>query len=144
MTLEPDNKPDQFGFVCTQCGECCKNLSDKHNVLLNAVDIERIANFLGMEISAFKEMYLVKLQSLKMKSYDLYRFSAEGSCKFLSGDNRCSIHEVKPFQCANSPFGFFWTGRGGYACTNDVSVPADHTSVKNDRHFLSQSEKRTV
>lgn len=140
--MAPRPADEQFGFICSQCGECCKNLSEAHNVFLNEVDISRISAFLEMEVCAFKENYLVRHQSKKTQNYDLFRFSAEGSCKFLSDDNHCLIHEVKPFQCANSPFHFFWTGRSGYACTDEIRVPDDHNSTKGDRQFLSQAKRK--
>ncbi len=141
MKTETIAEAGQFGFFCTQCGECCKNLSEAHNVYLNEIDIERIANFLHMEVSAFKAAFLTQSESSKTKNYDFYHFSAVGRCRFLSNENRCLIHDVKPFQCANTPFNFFWTGHREYACTKGVSVPADHSSENYDLLFLAQSRR---
>jgi len=132
---------EQFGFVCNGCGECCKHLSEAHNVFLNETDIDRISKFLGMTARAFKKTYLIESISRKMQKYKFYQFSAVGKCAFLGEDNRCSIHAVKPFQCANTPFNFFWTGKSEYSCTNGTNVPADHSSERNDRLFLSQSQR---
>jgi Fe-S-cluster containining protein len=132
----------QFGFSCTQCGECCRHLSEAHNVYLNEADIARIAGFLGMSDSDFKATYLVESQSRKTEAYEFYHFSAVGKCAFLADDNRCSIHSVKPYQCANTPFDFFWTGKNEYACTDGARVPLEHSSERSDRLFLQQSRRR--
>lgn len=78
---------------CLSCANCCKNYSPR----FKTPDIKRISRHLGMKESAFIERYL--------------RLDEEGDyvvkstpCPFLETDNKCSIYDVRPSDCARFPY----------------------------------------
>ena len=84
---------EAFSIIdCTQCANCCKTI----HPLLTEADIERIAQHLGMEESAFRAKYLEADDDSSLRMKDL-------PCPFLGADNRCTIYEVRPAECAEYP-----------------------------------------
>lgn len=78
---------------CLQCANCCKN----HSPTFKTTDIRRISKFLGLKESQFIETYL-KLDE------DNDFVLQKTPCSFLQSDNRCSIYDVRPGDCANYPY----------------------------------------
>jgi len=84
---------EAFSIIdCTRCANCCKTISP----LFFEEDIRRIAKRLGMTETDFKATYL--------------RIDEDGDlclknlpCPFLADDNRCTIYEVRPKDCAEYP-----------------------------------------
>jgi len=90
------NQTDQ-PFVCQRCGACCRWPGI---VRLREQEIAPIANFLGMTEEAFIETYTRlahNRQSLICGERE------DGACIFLTPDNLCRIHPVKPMQCRTFP-----------------------------------------
>ncbi|RME02664.1 MAG: YkgJ family cysteine cluster protein [Planctomycetota bacterium] len=86
---------DPFDFVCQKCGNCCRG---EGYVYLSLQEIQRICQFLQMDITAFQRKYLEKHQrTMVLASHP------NGDCIFLE-DNLCKIHPVKPDQCRKWPF----------------------------------------
>ena len=77
---------------CTKCANCCKTVSP----LFFAEDIQRIAQHLAMTEAEFKAAYLQadELGDLCLKNLP---------CPFLGEDDRCTIYEVRPKDCAEYP-----------------------------------------
>lgn len=78
---------------CLQCAACCKNYSPR----FKTPDVKRISKYVGMKESVFIETYL--------------RVDDEGDfvvkalpCPFLGADNKCSVYEVRPSDCARFPY----------------------------------------
>jgi Fe-S-cluster containining protein len=78
---------------CLTCAACCKNFSPR----FKTPDIKRISKVMGMKEGAFIEKYL--------------RIDEDGDyvlqstpCSFLGEDNRCSIYEDRPSDCARFPY----------------------------------------
>ena len=78
---------------CLSCAACCKNYSPR----FKTPDIKRISKYLGLKEGSFIEKYL--------------RIDEEGDyvlqqtpCPFLGSDNRCSIYEQRPSDCARFPY----------------------------------------
>ncbi|RYF91690.1 MAG: YkgJ family cysteine cluster protein [Chitinophagaceae bacterium] len=78
---------------CLDCAACCKNYSPR----FKTTDIKRISRHLKQKEGEFIENYL--------------RIDEDGDfvlqvkpCPFLGGDNRCSIYEVRPSDCARFPY----------------------------------------
>jgi Fe-S-cluster containining protein len=78
---------------CLQCAACCKNYSPR----FKTPDVKRISKYLGMKESVFIDTYL--------------QVDEEGDfvvkstpCPFLGGDNKCSIYEIRPSDCARFPY----------------------------------------
>lgn len=78
---------------CLSCAACCKTYSPR----FKTPDIKRIAKYLGMKEGVFIDTYL--------KIDDEGDFVLQSSpCAFLGTDNRCSIYDVRPSDCARFPY----------------------------------------
>lgn len=83
-------------YVCQRCTACCKWPGD---VRLEEPEISTIADFLGMDETAFLDRYTrlrTNRQGLSLIEKDNHE------CIMLEG-NSCRIHEVKPEQCKGFP-----------------------------------------
>lgn len=101
----------EFGFersVCA-CHECTANCKFIPGYLVPA-DIERIRHALGYSnVVTFALENLAASPGATVMNSEGRVFQiptlvpqrrADGSCKFLDGQNRCAIHAVSPFGCA--------------------------------------------
>src|ERR1043165_7557815 len=78
---------------CLQCAACCKNYSPR----FKTPDVKRISKYLGMKESVFIETYL--------RVDDDGDFVVKSSpCPFLGSDNRCSVYDERPSDCARFPY----------------------------------------
>ena len=77
---------------CMSCANCCKTMTPT----FNAADIRRISAHLNMSPKAFKDRWL-----LKEKDTGDW-INTTQPCQFLV-DNKCSIYEVRPVDCAEFP-----------------------------------------
>jgi Fe-S-cluster containining protein len=94
---------------CLSCANCCRNYSPR----FKTPDIKRISKQLGMKEGVFIDTYL--------------RIDEDGDyvvktkpCPFLAVDNRCSIYESRPSDCARFPY-----------TDEDVIVKRQALTVKN-------------
>ena len=93
-----------INFSCESRVECCSSLK----IPVNSKDIERIEDQ-GYEIDQIIEsmspvFFPSKTQSGRTeKTYILKRKPFTGECTFLEND-KCKIHEYKPFACRLYPF----------------------------------------
>ena len=97
MLKELANKKIKILKPCEQCGTCCKNKM----IFLTPDEVSKIARYLNSDPHNFAEVYydgIFPRIALKHKP--------DGSCIFLTEDNKCKIHEVKPFQCHTYPILF--------------------------------------
>jgi len=79
---------------CLSCANCCKTMSPTYT----PKDIKRIAAHLNMTVKAFKEKWLYK------DKRDGDWMNVKQPCQFLNlTDNKCSIYEVRPADCAGFP-----------------------------------------
>lgn len=132
---------DPPGFVCTACGECCRNLNEKRAVFLNSEDLARIAQSLKISVRDFEHRYCasecVELAEGGPRIVQLAA-GADGNCPFLKEDGLCGIHQVKPHQCRATPYNFFFEASAfAYDCMKDVVVPPDWSSDQNDQLFIN-------
>ena len=84
---------------CHRCGACCR-IRDGI-VRVSDVEIARIAAYLGMSETDFiaNETELAPdRRTLMLRSHP------DGACVYLTGDNLCRIHAVKPDKCRTFPF----------------------------------------
>lgn len=86
-------------FECTQCGACCTRPGI---VAFTPIDMARIGAHLGMSAEDFRDAYLHFDGELWVTEIP----EGGGECVFLGADARCTIHEVKPWQCDAYPFWF--------------------------------------
>ena len=91
-TLEPETWKE---IDCLGCANCCKTMTP---TFTNA-DLRRISAHLGMTVDAFKLKWL-----RKEKKKDGDWINKQQPCQFLNlADNKCSIYEVRPADCAGFP-----------------------------------------
>ena len=90
---------DVEGFECLGCGACCR--IPNGIVRVSDAEVSRIAEFLGMteqEFIANETEIAPDRKGLILKS------RADDSCAYLTEDNRCRIHPVKPDKCRSFPY----------------------------------------
>lgn len=78
---------------CLHCAACCKNYSPR----FKTPDIKRISKHLKMKESNFIETYLT------LDEEGDY-VTKKSPCPFLGGDNKCSIYDERPSDCARFPY----------------------------------------
>ena len=104
-----DEIVDGFYFNCQSCGRCCRGKGEGY-VFIDENEIQRICEFLTIEIDDFHEKFLEeidaeyrvfdKLQPTKrkvfLKSPVLKQDEEDGICVFLDTDsNLCKIYELR-------------------------------------------------
>ena len=77
---------------CTNCANCCKTMTPT----FRKADVSRISAHLGMTPKEFHDKYLTWEEDTKTW------VNAKLPCQFLV-DNKCSIYEVRPKDCAEFP-----------------------------------------
>ena len=104
-------------FACQRCGACCRikdgicRVSDE--------EIARIADYLGMSVPDFiaNETDLAPdRKGLILKN------TPDGACVWLTDDNLCRIHAVKPDKCRTFPHA--WTNPDSHEVCPGLSVRA--------------------
>ena len=78
---------------CLSCANCCKKMTPTYT----SSDIKRIAKHLNMLEIDFKNKWL------KYNSKDKEYTNKSLPCQFLLPNNKCSIYEVRPNDCAGFP-----------------------------------------
>ena len=79
---------------CLSCANCCKTMTPT----FNPADIKRISAHFGQTPAEFKEKWLYKERG----SGDW--MNKKEPCQFLNlKDNKCSIYEIRPADCAGFP-----------------------------------------
>jgi Fe-S-cluster containining protein len=79
---------------CLNCANCCKTMTPTYT----NTDIKRISSHLNMTQEAFKKKWLRKEKG----TGDW--LNQTNPCQFLNlEDNKCSIYEVRPADCAGFP-----------------------------------------
>jgi Fe-S-cluster containining protein len=90
----PDLHEEAFQKInCLDCAACCKNYSPR----FKTPDLKRISKHLGMKESHFIDKYLNVDEE-----GDFVVKSAP--CPFLGSDNKCSVYDVRPSDCARFPY----------------------------------------
>ena len=89
----------EANFKCRGCGTCCR-IKDGI-VRVGADEIKRIAEFLGMSEQEFIDR---ETEIAPDRKGLILKSRADDSCVYLTDDNRCRIHPVKPDKCRTFPF----------------------------------------
>ena len=82
--------PDSLGFECKRCGQCCRDFPAD----VNSKERKHI------EERGFKDF----LQLPDPNPFPFIIRKEEGCCLFLTNENTCEIHDVKPNSCILQPF----------------------------------------
>lgn len=77
---------------CLECANCCKTMTPTYT----PKDIKRIAAHFSMTPKEFKTKWLYKDESGDW-------MNTSTPCQFLGSDNKCSIYEIRPSDCAGFP-----------------------------------------
>lgn len=77
---------------CMACANCCKTMTPTYT----PNDIKRIVNHLGMTAASFKTQWL------EQDKDNGDWMNKKQPCQFLV-DNKCSIYDVRPADCAEFP-----------------------------------------
>jgi len=83
-------------YDCSKCANCCRT----YNVVLNEVEVEKVAEFLKTTTGEFTTKYLVLSDTDDEKQYEF----KHKPCSFLGDDGKCQIQNCKPNACKNYPF----------------------------------------
>lgn len=80
---------------CLSCANCCKTMTPT----FTKQDMKRISAYFGQTVGEFQEQWLKK-----EKGGDRDWLNKTEPCQFLNlKDNKCSIYEVRPADCAGFP-----------------------------------------
>ena len=94
-------------FKCLGCGACCR--IPNGIVRVSDVEISRIDEYLGMP----EHVFIAEETDVSPDRRGLVLKSrADNSCVWLTEDNRCRIHPVKPDKCRSFPYD--WTNADSY------------------------------
>lgn len=96
--LEPEWPYPVSEFQCHRCGNCCRGDGD---VALTADDCVRLAAALGVTEAVFAARYTRGREDGAICLID--QGDALRSCVFLTAENTCQVHAVKPTQCQGFP-----------------------------------------
>ena len=101
-------------YRCTGCGACCRWPG---YVRVNQNEVDRIAAYLDLSPREFIDRYTEVTDDRR----GLSLVEAEdGSCIFLTPDNRCRIHAQKPRQCRDFPNRWNFPGFRTYCRARDT------------------------
>ena len=107
--ISNDSDINKIGkFPCTSCHtNCCK----EYVIFVNAHDIYRLSDRLGLNSENFLEIYGAKDYDLginvKEGLLDLALKQKDGGCMFLEESKdifRCTVNDFKPSVCKSYPF----------------------------------------
>ena len=92
---------DGFEFRCKECGKCCKQ---RHDILLTAYDLFRVAGYLGRTPHEILERYceVYEGHSTCFPVVRIIPIPPDDACPFLR-NKKCVIHEKKPVICRVYP-----------------------------------------
>jgi Fe-S-cluster containining protein len=82
--------PDSIGFQCKSCSVCCRNQPPD----INYKEQQRIED----------KGYMNFLENPEEPDNRNIRRNKDGSCFFLTNENKCKIHAEKPLICILEPF----------------------------------------
>lgn len=94
---------DTLPFLCTHCGGCCTH---QEELLLNPLDLFRMAKELGMTMEQWMEQY-GECYIGEDSRIPIVRIRPQGEtrrCPLLK-NNKCSVHKAKPSVCGLYPLG---------------------------------------
>ena len=101
-----------YGFMPSACavcgGKCCTGESGY--IYVNKSEMERLADFLKIDVEELKERYLYK----SGYKYSIKEREREGSfeCVFYdAAQNGCIVYGARPIQCRTFPFWDYYKTR---------------------------------
>lgn len=86
-------------FGCTACGNCCMQPGF---VYITRTELARIASHLEVAPAELRARHNMGYEA-SLRAWYLDATDGKG-CPLLTAERRCSVHPVKPKQCATFPF----------------------------------------
>ncbi len=86
-------------IFCNYCPAFCCYRLENSSLLIDAIDINRIAHHLGITDGDVRKQFIEGKNTFKVKE--------DGACIFLTDgkmSKRCSIHRARPRQCRDFPY----------------------------------------
>lgn len=99
MSLGAPWYPEGLRFGCTACGECCRR---EGVVFVRRREARRIAEHLGGPMATPRDFVPLLWTPTPDGGFQI-DVPAGSACPLLV-DGRCSVHAIKPQQCATYPF----------------------------------------
>ncbi|MET0634716.1 MAG: YkgJ family cysteine cluster protein [Chitinophagaceae bacterium] len=126
---------------CLSCANCCKTMTPT----FTDRDMKRISRHLGESVEDFKKKWL-----RKERKADGDWINRKEPCQFLNlTDNKCSIYEVRPADCAGFPH--LGKNMKGYAHVHKQNLeycPATYRMVElmvaNSNRFFPVAVNRSI
>ncbi|MCR5279569.1 MAG: YkgJ family cysteine cluster protein [Lachnospiraceae bacterium] len=97
---------------CSGCCECCKNTED--TIFLDAYDFYSLQKATGKTFETLMNEGVINLQVSEGLIVPYLMKKGNGSCIFLSENERCNIHEYRPGFCRMFPLGRIWNDDGSF------------------------------
>jgi Fe-S-cluster containining protein len=85
-------------FECQKCGYCCHQHGKYQYIYVTPTDVRRIASHLSLRPKIFRETYTKELPHGVVLNFVM------GNCVFYDEKKGCTVHPVKPRQCATWPY----------------------------------------
>lgn len=126
---------------CEGCWECCQGMGE--SVILDPLDVYRLEKGLG---KTFPELMQLCMELGAVDGVVLPHLRMEGAqerCVFLSEENRCSVHAVRPGFCRMFPLGrYYQDGSFRYFLQHQECPKEPKTKVKISRWLDTQNLKQ--
>lgn len=123
---------------CNKCGDCCKGFSKKDGVVVFPSELDRISSYLYINKKDFINLFLKRRKvTIEKRRHTIFllRFKENKDCIFLTSNNKCKIHNVKPNQCLNWPEKSILNKSKDYPCLTDDH---SHDSLEFDSNFFDE------
>jgi Fe-S-cluster containining protein len=101
---------EHLHFACTLCGDCCR----RHRVALTHHDLGRLARVVPAPVERVVEWLRPDEVNFDAESASFVTLPAgprlmvlaqsNAACRFLTSDDRCSVHAARPRDCELYPF----------------------------------------
>ena len=121
-------------FACRRCGACCR--IPNGIVRVSDAEIARIAAFLGMDEAAF---IAHECEVSPDRRGLVLRSRPDGACVWLTDDNRCRLHAVKPDKCRTFPHA--WTNPDSHAVCPELG--ASNSMPQGGRTCIEDQENQS-
>lgn len=150
------NLENGIKFSCQMCGDCCRGFKEGE-VYLYKDDILRLAEYLRITgikgLRNFTQKYVKVINdsffwkdpdAQRGKTYRFktlgFRFTGEDEhCHFLK-DNKCSVHEMRPFQCQCFPFWKMMVRSKKKVIAYSKKCPGLQASLRGNGKYYSREE----
>lgn len=125
---------------CAGCSDCCRGMGG--SVILDPYDVFRLTVGLGRSMADLLE------REVELNVTDGYilpnlRMAGEReACAFLSGEGRCSVHELRPGVCRLFPLGRYYEDGAFRYFLQSAECTASRSKIRVSRWIDTPDQKR--